>query len=144
MEVISITRDNHPTILTQLGLTSTDFYYVIERVRRAKQIPYIYHCTYLPERFVTHPHDLSYYNSIYTQMKNEFKIHLNTEPFVEYNQIILPTPKKIAALLEISEETPTVKQERTTTLSLSGQIIEYICSYKRWEYYKVKLESPTQ
>lgn len=139
MEVISITRDNHPTILTQLGLTSTDFYYVIERVRRAKQIPYIYHCTYLPERFVTHPHDLSYYNSIYTQMKNEFKIHLNTEPFVEYNQIILPTPKKIATLLEISEETPTVKQERTTTLSLSGQIIEYICSYKWCEYYKIKL-----
>ena len=76
--------------------------------------------------------------------KNEFKIQLNTEPFVEYNQIILPTPKKIATLLEISEETPTVKQERTTTLSLSGQIIEYICSYKRWEYYKIKLESPTQ
>lgn len=140
-KVLSIIKAHDPKILTKLGLEPFESYYAITRLRQTEQTPYLYQCTYMPERFITHPLELRYYTSIYQRIKEEFKINLTVEHYTETNQVALPTPLHVAKLLNISEQTPTIKQERTTTLSLSDQIVEYVCSYERWEYFHIQFES---
>ena len=78
--------------------------------------------------------------SIYKKMEIDHNFHLSTSPTIEYYKILFPTPKYVAHLLNINESEPTSFVERTTFLD-NGTIVEYIQSYKRWDYYCSKLES---
>ena len=49
---------------------------------------------------------------------------------------VFPTPSKIASVLNIDENFPTVRQVKTTKLEATGQILEYSETYKRGDYYK--------
>ena len=66
---------------------------------------------------------------------------MNDEHFEEVNEIVFPTPSKVAKVLKIDENFPTVKQVKTTKLEATGQILEYTETYKRGDYYKIKFIS---
>ena len=69
------------------------------------------------------------------------KLGLNPTQFEEVNEIVFPTPSKVAKVLKIDENFPTVKQVKTTKLEATGQILEYTETYKRGDYYKIKFIS---
>ncbi|MDT2601544.1 GntR family transcriptional regulator [Enterococcus hulanensis] len=142
VKVLSIERGNDPKFLSKLGLPDTVFYYCIERLRTTKGIPYIYQRTYLPEQYVNSNYpDLSYYNSIYQRFKLDYNIHMNEEDFTETNEIKFPTPAEKAEKLRIPVDEPTVLQVRVTKRKETQQILEYVESYKKWNFYKIELVS---
>lgn len=142
VQVLSITRGNDPVYLSKLELPDTAFYYCIKRLRKAEETPYIYQQTYLPEQYVNPNYqELSYYNSIYQRFKLDYNIHMNEEDFTETNEIKFPTPSDAAKLLEISADEPTVLQVRVTKRRDTQQMLEYVESYKKWNFYKIELVS---
>lgn len=85
--------------------------------------------------------EVSYYNSIYQRFKQDYNIHMNEEDFTETNKIIFPTPLDVAKLLKIPIDEPTVLQVRLTKHRDSQQLLEYVESYKKWNFYKIELVS---
>ena len=137
--VLSIERGNDGAILDKLGLKSNQFYYRIERVRETNGVTYIYQQSYIPEQYVNANYpNLEYYSSIYGRFKADYHIHMNDEPFEEINEIVFPTPKHVAEKLGIDPQFPSVHQVKTTQLESTGQILEYVESYKRGDFYKIK------
>lgn len=142
VQVLSINRDNNPDILSKLELHDNAFYYCIERLRTTENIPYMYHRTYLPEQYVnSNNQEMSYYNSIYQRFKLDYNIHMNEEDFTETNEIKFPTPTKEAEKLQIPTKEPTVLQIRVTKRKDTQQILEYVETYKKWNFYKIELVS---
>ena len=136
--VLSIERGNDGAILDKLGLKSNQFYYRIERVRETNGVTYIYQQSYIPEQYVNANYpNLEYYSSIYGRFKADYHIHMNDEPFEEINEIVFPTPKHVAEKLGIDPQFPSVHQVKTTQLESTGQILEYVESYKRGDFYKI-------
>ena len=121
--------------MDKLGLAPTQFYYKIDRTRHIGEDTYIYHQTYVPEQYINPNYpSLDYYSSIYDRFKEDYHIHMNDEHFEEINDIVFPTPSKIASVLNIDENFPTVHQVKTTKLEATGQILEYSETYKRGDY----------
>ena len=142
VKVLSIKRGNTLNILDKLGLAPSQFYYKIERIRQIGDDIYIFHQTYVPEQYINPNYpNLDYYSSIYDRFKEDYHIHMNDEHFEEINDIVFPTPSKIASVLNIDENFPTVRQVKTTKLEATGQILEYSETYKRGDYYKIKFIS---
>lgn len=142
VQVLSITRGNDPYYLNKLELPASAFYYCIRCLRKTKETPYIYQQTYLPEQYVNPNYqEVSYYNSIYQRFKQDYNIHMNEEDFTETNKIIFPTPLDVAKLLKIPIDEPTVLQVRLTKHRDSQQLLEYVESYKKWNFYKIELVS---
>ena len=140
--VLSIERGNDLKYLEKLGLRGDQFYYKIDRTRHIGEDTYIYHQTYVPEQYINPNYpSLDYYSSIYDRFKEDYHIHMNDEHFEEINDIVFPTPSKIASVLNIDENFPTVRQVKTTKLEATGQILEYSETYKRGDYYKIKFIS---
>lgn len=140
--VLSIERGNKLSYLEKLGLRGDQFYYKIERVRETGGVVYIYHTSYIPEQYINANYpNLEYYSSIYNRFKQDYHIHMNDEHFEETNEIIFPTPKTVATLLDIDTNFPTVFQVKTTQLESTGQILEYSEAYKRGDFFKIKFVS---
>ena len=140
--VLSIERGNDLKYLEKLGLRGDQFYYKIERVRETNGVTYIYHSSYIPEQYINANYpNLEYYSSIYTRFKLDYHIHMNDEHFEEINEIVFPTPKHAASILGIDTKFPTVFQTKTTQLEATGQVLEYIETYKRSDFYKIKFIS---
>ena len=68
-------------------------------------------------------------------------IHMNDEHFEETNEIVFPTPKDVAKVLEVDTNFPTVHQVKITQLESTGQILEYSETYKRGDFFKIKFIS---
>lgn len=140
--VLSIERGNDVAYLEKLKLKPKQYYYKIDRIRKSDEASYIYHQTYIPEQYVNPNYpDLNYYSSIYNRFKKDYHIHMNDESFEETNEIVFPTPADVAELLGVEENFPTVLQVKVTQLEATGQILEYSETYKRADYYKIKLSS---
>jgi len=109
---------------------------------KAKDTPYIYHQSYIPEQYINANYpNLEYYSSIYNRFKQDYHIHMNDEHFEETNELIFPTPDTVATLLEMDTNFPTVFQVKTTQLESTGQILEYSEAYKRGDFFKIKFVS---
>ena len=140
--VLSIERGNDLNYLEKLGLRGDQFYYKIERIRESNGITYIYHTSYIPEQYINANYpNLEYYSSIYNRFKLDYHIHMNDEHFEEINEIVFPTPEHAASILGIDAQFPTVLQTKTTKLESTGQVLEYIETYKRSDFYKIKFIS---
>ena len=140
--VLSIERGNKLKYLSKLGIRGEQCYYKIERSRESKGSIYIYHNSYIPEQYINANYpNLDYYNSIYKRFKLDYHIHMNDEHFEEINEIVFPTPENVASKLGIDPQFPTVYQTKTTQLESTGQVLEYIETYKRSDFYKIKFLS---
>ena len=140
--VLSIERGNDLNYLEKLGLRGDQFYYKIERIRESNGVTYIYHTSYIPEQYINANYpNLEYYSSIYNRFKLDYHIHMNDEHFEEINEIVFPTPEHAASILGVDSQFPTVLQTKTTKLESTGQVLEYIETYKRSDFYKIKFIS---
>lgn len=138
--VLSMTKGNDPEYLAKLNLPKTANYYKIVRLRKTKTAPYLYQESYIPEQYISNPKaKKNHYVSIYQRFKLDFDLHLSEEPFIETNEIRLPTPTHVAELLELSPNEPTVLQIRTTKRHDSNDVLEYVESHKHWNFYKFEI-----
>lgn len=142
VQVLSITKGNNPYYLEKLNLHKTEYYYQITRLRTAAEKPFIYHQTYLPHDFIKNPNaDLQAFQSIYNRFEEDFHITMTDQAFEETNEICLNIPTKIKKALQLNDFEPSVLQLRTTKNRESNRILEYIETYKHWEYFKFKISS---
>ena len=140
VHVLSITRGNQNLYLKKMKLSKYDYYYLIERVRTVDDQAFIYQQTYLPEQYVNPNYPgLDYYSSIYKRYKLDFNIHMEEENFIETNEIVFPTPEKAMEKLDLKKDEPSVLQIKTTTQKETDKVLEYVESYKKWDYYKIEL-----
>lgn len=144
VKIISIKEINNDRIRQKLNVSKSTVIYQFERLRISDGEPFFLQYSYIPETFVK-KEDLNNpekFKSIYKKMELDFNFHLSTSPSIEYYKILFPTPKHVSSLLNINDYEPTSFAERTTFLD-NGTIVEYIESYKRWDYYCSKVESVT-
>lgn len=138
--VLSMTKGDEPEYLEKLNLPKTGAYYKIVRVRKAKTEPYLYQESYIPAQYIAKPNaKKTHYVSIYQRFKLDFDLHLSEEPFVETNEICLPTPEHIASALNLKTDEPTVLQIKTTKRRDSNDVLEYVESHKHWNFYKFEI-----
>lgn len=139
--VLSLTLEQKPEILAELGLPETSAYYKIVRVRYFEDTPFLLHITHLPRTLVKEPlsQDLTHYASVYERIRKDFGIDLFSLASVETNEIVFPDEPQILNLLHLSFREPAVKQVKHTYLP-DHSVAEYIVSYKHWKYFKTKIE----
>lgn len=142
IKVLSLEKGNDPFYLEKLGLQKTDFYYKVVRLRTVGNEPYLYQQSYIPERYILKPKaKKNHFESLYQRFKLDFDIHMSEESFVETNQVSLPTPEHAVIALGIQENDPSILQIRTTFQKSTGNILEYIESYKHWKYFKFEISA---
>ncbi|QQK07131.1 GntR family transcriptional regulator [Miniphocaeibacter halophilus] len=142
VEVLNIEKCHDEKILKKLELSKDESYYKITRVRTADNKPYIFHTSYIPTEYINENYkDLSYYNSIYQRFKTDFNIPMNDQLSVETNEVKFPTPENIAEILKMDVNEPTVFQIKTTRLKLNKKVVEYVETYKKWDYYKIEFST---
>lgn len=141
VKVISVEEEQDPDILAKLGLSSTESYYKITRVRCVEENPFLLHITHLPKRLVKEPvsKDLSIYASVYERVRKDFGIDLFSLASTETNEIEFPEDAELLNLLRLSFREPVVKQVKYSYLE-DGSVAEYVLSYKHWKYFKTKIE----
>lgn len=145
VHVLSCEKGNDPQFLDKLGLSKTENYYKIVRLRIANQTPYILQHSYIPERFIQQPDaEPAHFQSIYQRFKLDFNIHMSEEPYVETNEVCFPTPSAIAQHFEWAENQPSVRQIRITKKSNTEEILEYVESYKHWQFFKFEITANTR
>lgn len=140
VEVLSFEKDNDPFYLEKLKLKKTDFYYKVSRLRRAGDTPYLYHTSYLPESYVLAPDKpMTQFESIYQRFKLDFDIHMGEEFYTEINEITSDIPQDVRNRLNLAANEPAVKQTRLTHRHDTQHVLEYVESYKNWQFYKFEL-----
>lgn len=138
--VLSAEKGNDPFYLSKLGLTKNDCYYKISRVRHAGKQPYIYHDSYIPEQYILTPNKaITQFNSIYQRFKLDFGIHMGEEYYQETNEIRLDIPENIREHLQLKPQEPAVCQIKTTWHHDTTHVLEYIETYKHWQFYKFEI-----
>lgn len=138
--VLSAEKGNDPYYLEKLHLNKNDCYYKISRIRHAGEQPYIYHESYIPEQYILHPNkSMAQFNSIYQRFKRDFDIHMGDEWYQETNEIRLDYPEHIKKHLQLNDQEPVVFQLKTTWHQDHDQVLEYIETYKHWQFYKFEL-----
>ncbi|MER0123471.1 GntR family transcriptional regulator [Streptococcus sp. ZJ93] len=140
VSVLSCEKGNDPRILEKLHLDKNDYYYKIIRVRSADSVPYIYHQSYIPTRYIQDPEaDLKHFQSIYQRFKLDFNLHMSEELYSETNEVAFPTPVEVANHLKLQANEPTILQIRTTKRNGSNEVLEYIETYKHWKFFKFEI-----
>lgn len=141
VKVLSINEENDPKILHELGLSKSETYYKIMRVRFASNTPFLLHISHLPKRLIKQPlsSDLTVYESIYERIRKDFNIDLFALSSVETNEIVFPDDPNILSLLHLSFREPAVQQIKHSYFA-DKSVAEYIISYKHWKYFKTKIE----
>ncbi len=136
VEVIEMSEGHSPVMCQELGLSDGGTYYKLVRVRYVGDEPYHLQYSFIPARYVRTDVDPSYYSSVYARFREDHDIHLYNEPSTERDEILYPAPPEIAERLCMGERAPVVLQEKVTR-RLNGEPLEYVRSYKRWDYYKI-------
>lgn len=134
-------KENDPKYLEKLGLGKKDFYYCIKRLRRTDGLPYQYHTSYIPAKYINPDVKPSYYNSIYNRYREDFGLYLTEEISTETNEIKFPAPPEIAEKFELTEKEPLVLMIKRTKLRTTGEYVEYAETYKRWDFYKIEFST---
>ncbi|MCI7239730.1 MAG: GntR family transcriptional regulator [Aerococcus suis] len=142
VKVLTLEPGNNPEILKKLNLAKDDTYYIIERVRYNVDDPYIFQKSYIPSVYIDKS-DLNpvYYTSIYRRFHEDFNIDMSQQYFRETNDVRLDIPEKVHQELELNPHEPCVYQNRLTVGRDSGNTLEIVHSYKKWNYFKIKIQS---
>ncbi|MGT2716038.1 GntR family transcriptional regulator [Streptococcus respiraculi] len=140
VEVLSCEKGNDPRILEKLELDKNSYYYKIIRVRSAGEAPYLYHQSYIPARYIKDPDaPLSHFQSLYQRFKLDFNLHMSEELYSETNEVVFPSPAKVAKHLNMTTPEPSILQIRTTKRTGTDEILEYIETYKHWKFFKFEI-----
>lgn len=141
VDTLSIEEENEYEIRQTLKLRKNESYTKIIRIRKVDNKPFLLHFSYIPSQFIKkNIPNLSYYESVYKRFKVDFSIDMYNQKSKEINEICFPTDEKIAELLCMNADEPTIRQEKITTLE-DGTVAELIISFKKWDYYKFELKT---
>ena len=123
------------------GCYGDQFYYKIERIRESNALLISTHILY-PEQYINANYpNLEYYSSIHNRFKLDYHNHMNDEHFEEINEIVFPTPEHAAYPRNRRSNSQLFSKTKTTKLESTGQVLEYIETYKRSDFYKIKFIS---
>lgn len=140
VRVISVEKMTDPRIAKELKIDEEEPFYLINRVRFIGDIPLLVQYSYILAEFIVEDiEDFDVYSSIYEKIKQDFQINLFQADSEEVSEICFPTPPVESKLLEISDHEPTAFIRRHTYL-MEKRVVEYIETYKRWEYFSNKIE----
>lgn len=140
VSVLSLEERNDPEILKELGLTSSDSYIQIVRVRKTLDQPFLIHFTHLPLDLVKFPiKKKESFSSIYERIRKDFNLDMYSLASVETNEIVFPEDPNILNQLLLSFREPAVIQKKHSYFA-DGRVAEYVVSYKHWRYFKTKIE----
>lgn len=143
--VLAITKETQPTYLKHLELDEDGSYYHIERLRQEDGQPYLYQNTFIAPDFVKQDiQKTELFESIYRRFKIDFDIQMSEEYSIETNEIIFPVPTHVKNHLKLSDNEPVVLQVKKTISQLNNRVLEYVESYKHWNYYKIEIVSNEQ
>lgn len=139
-KVIKIKKMKDKRIAKELKIDNEASFYLIKRVRFIDGIPIMVQCSYIIDEFIKEEMtiDNKNYTSIYDRFRKDFGMNLFNSDFEETTEIVYPTPDFVSNLLKFSEKIPTSFTCRKTYL-FDGRIIEYVESYKHWNYFKIKI-----
>lgn len=140
VEVVSFEEQRDPEILDMLALDSDDSYMRIERVRRIGKVPYLLQVSHIPVRYIRRDVEPGYYASIYTRLRDDCGLRMYDLPFVETDEVLFPAPAKVAEALAMDAPEPVVLQTRVSRRQ-DGSVIEFIRSYKKWDYFKIEIST---
>lgn len=142
VKVIACEQGNDAAILEKLELDKNERYFKITRVRTAEGVPYIYHQSYIPTRYIQNSQaGLEHFKSIYQRFKLDFNIHMSEEPYVETNEVVLPVPNDAAQHLGLRKTDPAILQIKTTRKNGSEEVLEYVETYKHWKFFKFEISA---
>ncbi|WP_449621765.1 GntR family transcriptional regulator [Robertmurraya sp. Marseille-Q9965] len=142
VKVISIELMKDPRIAKELRIAVDKAFYLVKRVRYSDECAFIIQNTYILPEFISDDDsdNLENFKSIYEMIKNRFGINLYQADFTETAEIIFPAPNEIRKQIELKEDAPVVFTKRHTFLA-DGRVAEYIESYKRWDYFNIRIDS---
>lgn len=141
VHVLSVEKKIDARISKELNISEQEPFYLIKRVRMIENIPLLVQYSYVLSEFIKEEDvvDPDEFSSIYEKIKKDFDINLFQADSEEVTEICFPTPPEESALLEIGGNQPTAFVRRHTYL-LEKRVVEYIETYKRWEYFSNKIE----
>lgn len=140
--LIDVAKEASESINKILNRAFDSYFYKIVRLKSDNDIPYAVQTSYIPENYLD-PKKLaekSGYLSLYEHLAELNKIDMYSMPFTEEVTVVSNVDVHIAKALSIPEESAVVKILRTT-YKTSGEIIEYIETFKRVESFYLKFES---
>lgn len=141
-EVLEIVKMTDERIAKNLNISPNEPFYKIKRLRSVDGKPIIVQNSYIICEFIKKRdiEDKDLFQSIYEKLNKDFGIDLYQADSKEITEILLPVPDEERQLLNLNEYEPCALTKRYTYL-FDGRTIEYIESYKRWDYFSVKIES---
>lgn len=127
-------------IAKELGLSPDSSFYHILRVKYVNEKPVIVQHSYIIKEFIRKEweQEPEKFSSIYERVREDFGINLFQADSTEIMEIAFPTPAMERELLQLEENEPTAFTCRKSYL-FDGRVIEYIQSYKRWDYFSLEI-----
>ena len=139
--VLGITKLQGGRIAGELGIGAREPYYLIKRLRLVDDKPVIVQNSYLISEFVKESdvQDKEKFQSIYGKINSDYGLDLHQADSKEITEILFPSPEEECELLELPKGEPCAFTRRYTYL-FDGRTVEYIESYKRWDYFSIEIE----
>lgn len=140
-EVLEICSMTDARIAKELKLEPQEPFYYIKRLRLVDDKPIIVQKSYVISEFIKEDDvkNKEAFTSIYRKIRAEYGIDLYQADSREITEIVFPTPQEERELLGLKEGEPSAYTRRYTYL-FDGRTIEYIESYKRWDYFSIEIE----
>ncbi|MDO1604935.1 GntR family transcriptional regulator [Lactobacillus sp. YT155] len=138
-KVLSISKENDSNILKKLNCK--DFYYKIVRTRTTSSTISDLFISYIPSEFIkeeklSSPNN---YESIYKRFQSDFDINPYRLSYQQINTVEKITDSFVLNHFEYSNPSFLVRHERITFNGYSDNVLEYIISYTKPEFFKQKL-----
>ena len=140
VEVLSCEPGDDGQVRAAMGLRPDEGYHEIVRVRSIDGVPFMASFSHIPSRYVKEGVPADYYASIYRRMREDWGLHLYDEPSTEVNDIVLPAPARVRELLGIDEAAPCVRLHKRTRTD-SGDVLEDVMGYKRWDFFRIEFST---
>ncbi len=140
-EVLEIKKMTGGRITEELGLHSGESYYMIKRLRLVDDQPIMVQNSYLIQEFIKEEEiaDKEQFQSIYGKISRDYGIDFHQADSKEVTEIVFPSPEEERKLLGLSKGEPCAFTRRYTYL-FDGRTVEYIETYKRWDYFSIEIE----
>lgn len=140
-EVLDIHKMKDEKIAKELGILPNTSFYKIKRLRLVEDLPIIIQNSYLIKEFIKEKDivDKEQFQSIYGKINKDYGIDLYQANSKEIIEIVFPAPEDECKLLGIPKGEPCAYIRRYTYL-FDGRTVEYIESYKRWDYFSIELQ----
>lgn len=140
-QVLDIRKMTDSAVACELGIAPGTEFYKIKRLRLTDNKPIIVQNSFLIQEFVKEEdiQDKEQFQSIYSKINKDFGLDLHQADSREITEILFPAPEAERKLLGLPEGAPCAYTRRYTYL-FDGRIVEYIESYKRWDYFSIEIQ----